>query len=131
VARQARVGVALSSFDPRRPVLLTLRVTSLKRSLAFWHEALTIPVKLRLPGYAELQCETILVALREASGDWSRATIAWECEDLEAAREWLSSRGLACEDVAPPDDGNLAAALGRRLRVRDPDGNVLECVSWR
>ena len=53
------------NFDVRRPALLTLPVRDLKRSLAFWHDALGVPIKLRSPGIAELQTEGIVIVLVE------------------------------------------------------------------
>ena len=54
-------------MDPRRPGLLTLDVANLERALAFWHEALGVPIKLRAEGYAELQTETVLISLQETA----------------------------------------------------------------
>jgi catechol 2,3-dioxygenase-like lactoylglutathione lyase family enzyme len=124
-----------SGFEPRRPALLTLRVAELERSLAFYHGVLGIPLKLRAGRSAELQAETIVLALVEdttvttAQVPRSQA-LGWEVRDLDAARRVLAASGIACEDVGLPA-GADEALFGRRARFRDPDGHVLELACWR
>lgn len=112
-------------MDPRRPTHLTLDVADLDRSLAFWHETLGLPVKLRTDDYAELQTETVLVVLNLSA---SPATgpgpaLGWEVSDLDAATARLETSGVSLD---PAEGGGMA---GRRRRFRDPDGHVLELVA--
>ena len=113
-------------MDPRRPGLLTLDVASLDRALAFWHEALGLPVKLRSEKQAELQSETVLIVLRESADPQTGPgpALGWEVEDLDAAAERLTTAGIAVE----PAEGDGFG--GRRRRFRDPDGHVLELVAY-
>lgn len=113
-------------MDPRRPGLLTLDVSDLERSLAFWHELLGVPLKLRADTHAELQTETVLIVLRETD---SPATgpgpaLGWEVTELDAVASRLEDQGLSVEPAL--DDG----LGGRRRRFRDPDGHVLELVAY-
>ena len=113
-------------MDSRRPVLLTLDCSDLERSLAFWHETLGVPVKLREPGHAELQTETVLLVLRETDEPQTGPgpALGWEDEDLAAAAAELEAKGVELE--APVDSG----LRGTRRRFRDPDGHLLELVSY-
>ncbi len=113
-------------MDPRRPGLLTLDVADLDRALAFWHEALGLPVKLRAEGHAELQSETVLIVLRESAEPQTGpgGALGWEVEDLDAAAADLEAAGVSVE---PAFDDGMA---GRRRRFRDPDGHLLELVAY-
>jgi catechol 2,3-dioxygenase-like lactoylglutathione lyase family enzyme len=115
-------------MDFRRPTHVTLAVADLRRALAFWHEALGIPVKLRGDASAELQSEGVLLTLVERERVGSGSTvIGFEVDDLAAARTALQAAGIALtEDDAPP-----AGTLGRRLAFTDPDGHRLEVRSYR
>ena len=109
-------------MDPRRPLAVTLRVEDLAASLAFWHEKLRIPVKLRGEGWAELQTETVVVTLVER-GDGPAVTIGYETDDLDGSVAWLAEHGVATH---AEDRG--AAPPGARRAARDPDGHGLEIV---
>ena len=115
-------------IDPRRPAIVSLLVRDLGRSLAFWHEALGVPVKLRTPDRAELQSETcalVLVESADAPAPSAAVTIAFEVDDLDAAAAWIAARGVELEPAAgPATDG------GRRRAFRDPDGHRLELVAY-
>lgn len=129
-----RAGRVLNGgLDPRFPALVTLRVEDLARSLAFWHERLGLPVKLRSGNLAELQSETVLVVLlQDASAEGAPARgmrLGWEVEDLAAAEASLAERGIVAEPVDVPE-GVDPAAFGRRICFQDPDGHVLELAGW-
>lgn len=112
-------------MDVRRPLVLSLRVASLARALAFWHGRLGIPVKLQGDGWAELQTDTVLVTLVERA-DGPDVTLGWEVADLGDAAEDLAARGIEAGSEA-----NGPNAPGRRLGFEDPDGHALEIVSPR
>lgn len=107
---------------------MTLAVSDLDRSLAFWHGVLGLPVKLRGAQVAELQTDTVVLQLVVANGRAGDDAIAWEVRDLDAARARLAERGVDVRDVAPRAAGDDAAILLRRVRFADPDGHALELV---
>jgi catechol 2,3-dioxygenase-like lactoylglutathione lyase family enzyme len=117
----------------RRPSCVTLRVRDLDRAVAFYREALRLPIKLAADGMVELQTETFVLALvadpsaTPASG--TGPAIGWEVGDLDAAARDLSAHGVTCEAVAPPR-GVAAEAFGRRVRFLDPDGHALELITY-
>ena len=101
----------------------------LARSLDFFHERLGIPIKLRAGSLVELQTETVLLTLMAGEPDPGATTLAWEVGDLDEARRDLAARGITCEDVPLPA-GADAAAFGRRVSFRDPDGHRFELACW-
>ena len=115
-------------IDWRRPQLVTLPVTDLSRSLAFWHGVLGIPIKLRCEGFAELQTEGVLVVLLvETSHDVTGTAgpaMGWEVDDLDAELAALVERGVAARELPPGPDGT-----GRRAELTDPDGHRLHVAS--
>jgi len=116
-------------LDPRRPAIVTLAVGDLERSLAFWRDALGVPVRLRTAGRAELQSETCALVLREdpaAAPPSAAVVIAFEVDDLEGAAAWLAARGVALG----PETGGADDPAGRRRPFVDPDGHRLELVCF-
>ena len=102
-------------MDPRRPSLVTLDVADLERSLAFFHETLGIPVKLRTEGYAELQTEGLSLALRQTRRTPDRPSgspaVGWEVEDLDAAARHLAARGVRVDEVAGGDEAAWTSSV--------------------
>src|SRR6185369_4251719 len=105
-------------MDLRRPTHLTLAVTDLRRALAFWHQALGIPVELHADAAAELQSEGLVLTLVErAPVEGGSAVLGFEVDDLAAARAALEKAGIPLvEDATPPRE-----ILVQRLAFADPD----------
>jgi catechol 2,3-dioxygenase-like lactoylglutathione lyase family enzyme len=105
-------------------------VADLERAIAFHDGVLGLPVKLRTERYAELQADTVLLALIEtppgdASARSDSPAIGWEVPDLDEAVAELARRGVAFD---PEERATTASAAGRRRSFRDPDGHRLELV---
>lgn len=126
------------ALDSRRPAWVILPVARLDASLAFWHEALRIPVRLRTPRRAELQTEGVVLTLEEvenaeeaegtagrteaSESAGGRARVAYEVDDLDDAVERLRGWGLDPVELAPDP------TLGRCVRLLDPDGHEVLVV---
>lgn len=111
---------------PRRPVVVTLRVADLDRSLAFWNGVLGLPVKLRTGQLVELQAEAIGLLLVEdpaAGAPGESPALGFEVDDLDAARAFLERQGLTVAEV------EVAGEDARCCAFRDPDGHRLELVA--
>jgi catechol 2,3-dioxygenase-like lactoylglutathione lyase family enzyme len=106
---------------------VTLFVSDMERSVAFYRDVLGWPLTCQSPGRTELATEGTTLALHYASKPSGAAAvqgeIAGRCqlglwvEDVEAFHQDMVARGTPC--IQPP----IADAFGAKLAVyADPDG---------
>lgn len=106
-----------------------LRTAHFEAMVAWYREALGLRVLLRVidDGYALLgagAARIALVARAEPGGPSDRVSLAFEVDDLEAARARLVAAGA--EIVARPESHEGF----REFVTRDPDGNRLRLFAW-
>jgi lactoylglutathione lyase len=110
-------------------------VSDLERSVAFYRDAIGLPLRFQAEEYAEFATEGAKFALfprsalatligREAPQSrvpWPQGEVAFFCDDVDAEHRRLAAAGV--EVLAPPTDRPWGE---RTLHVADPDGNVVE-----
>ena len=104
---------------------IMLPVRDLTGALAFYRDALGLPVRFASDEFAFLDAGGTAIALRRAANlgpppAETRSEVVFDVEDIDAAYESLLARGVAFR-IAP------RVATGDRFVAdfRDPDGNVL------
>jgi catechol 2,3-dioxygenase-like lactoylglutathione lyase family enzyme len=118
---------------------VAINVRDIDSALAFYHEALGLPVE-RLDDYragtvafpsVRIAAQTILDFFVEPTAAGNNVNhIALNVDDAAAKIEaYLNSRGIAIERRATRNFG--ARGYGSSFYVRDPDGNVVELRSYR
>ena len=104
-------------------IMLTVR--DMKRALAFYRDALGLPVRFAGDEFAFLDGGGTAIALRQSQSlgpppAEARTEVVFEVEDIGAAYESLRARGVEFR-IAP----RLATGDRFAADFRDPDGNVL------
>lgn len=112
--------------------LLLLGVSDLKRSLAFYTEALGLPLKSQIPGFAFVDAGTVTLVLSEPLGRalGSRpgaVEIVCPVENVRLAYEALRSRGVTFLTQPRNVTGQDWSAVftdpdGHRLSIFGPEG---------
>ncbi len=104
---------------------IMLAVRDMNRSVAFYRDALGLPVRFASPEITFLRAGAVTLCLRHAPDlvdvpEDPRVEVVFDAPDVPAAHAALSSRGIAFRTAPRLVTGNLWAA-----DFRDPDGNVL------
>jgi catechol 2,3-dioxygenase-like lactoylglutathione lyase family enzyme len=101
---------------------VTLIVSDLDRSLAFYKSLGLIPIVYEAPRYARFVCpdgdETLSVEVTGESPEPPRAQLYFECPQIDETVAELKARGVRFEQ--DPTDMDY---LWREARLRDPDGH--------
>ena len=121
----------MTNLDQHRPTLFAveLRSTQWERLVTWYRDALGLEVLLRVidDRYALLAAGAarLVILGRDAAAPESRRwSLAFEVDDLEAARERLAAAG-----EEPP--AAIANPEGfREVVVTDPDGNRIRLFAW-
>lgn len=107
---------------------VTLAVTELDRSVAFYRDLGFRLIVHAPPRYARFECPqgdaTLSLHTAEAPADGSGTVIYFECEGLDALVQRLSEAGYVFEH-GPIDQ----PWLWREARLKDPSGNLI-CLYW-
>ena len=108
---------------------VTLKVSDLKRAVAFYGEILGLDKKYEYSSYAGFQCGSVEIGLipgRKGTKPLEDApSVEFVVEDVDAAYETLKKRGV--NFVREPHDEVWG---GRQASFLDPDGNLLEIVEF-
>lgn len=101
---------------------VTLIVSDLERSLAFYRALGLTPIVLAAPRYARMTCpdgdETLSIEVTGAAATQPRAQLYFECARLDDTVADLKARGL----VFTQDPTDMSY-LWREARLHDPDGH--------
>lgn len=101
---------------------VTLPVTDVERSVAFYRRLGFVPIVKSLPKYARFECSdggaTFSLELSEKPPGSPGAVVCFECPDLDRDVERLRARGVVFEQE-PRDQ----PWLWREAYLRDPDGH--------
>lgn len=110
---------------------VSVNVKQLPRAVAFYRDALELPLVLETPGMAFLQCGATRLMLSVPSPgefDHPGSVLYLTVRDIEAAHAALAARGV--DFLRPP---HCIARLGERdlymAFFRDPEGNTLALMS--
>ncbi len=108
---------------------LSLNVSNIEASVAFYEKAFGVPVTKRRPGYAkfDLTSPSLNLTMQEAPRTGLNAShfgvqVA-STEDVAAARARFQAAGL---ETLTEDDTECCYALQDKVWVEDPDGNAWE-----
>lgn len=125
------MGDSPAATDPdlKRVAHIILRIADMERSVSFYRDALGLRVVAETPGFTFLDGGGPMLALNQveakhAGAKESLTEVVFECDDIFASWEALSSRGV--EFLSEPrcvvrdEHGDLYAAP-----FRDPDNHVL------
>lgn len=104
---------------------LILAVTDMERSLAFYRDALGLPVRYSSGEFAFLQAGALTLCLRHVgeapgAGDREDVEIVFDVADIQEAYHTLKGRGVVFRVEPRVVTGDLLAA-----DFRDPDGHLL------
>jgi len=103
---------------------LILAVNDMPRSLAFYRDALGLPVRFASGEFAFLQAGAVTLCLRHAAGaaaaGHDEVEIVFDVADIHSAYETLKGRGIAFRVEPRAVTGDLWAT-----DFRDPDGHLL------
>jgi len=110
---------------------ITLCVSDIERSKAFYENVLGLDKKYKYPSYVGFQCGGIEIGLRpkerlEIGKD--AASIQFFVDDVDQTCAQLKAKGV--EFAVEPHDEPWG---GRQAKFRDPDGNILEItqILWK
>jgi catechol 2,3-dioxygenase-like lactoylglutathione lyase family enzyme len=120
---------------PGRPIIAgvahaTIQVSDLGKARKFYGGLLGFP---EIPAASGMHAAVFAVNDRQRlivrdglppDRDERFVNLAYEAADLPAIRAWLIARGLQPDEPAPD-----AAAGGRRIEVKDPDGHPIQFVA--
>jgi len=108
---------------------VTLKVSDLKKAIAFYGETLGLDKKYEYSSYAGFQCGGVEIGLspgrRESRPVEDAPSVEFVVEDVDAAYEALKRKGVSF--VKEPHD---EAWGGRQASFLDLDGNLLEIVQF-
>lgn len=103
---------------------VTIPVTDVERSIAFYEKLGNRLIVKSLPGYARFECPegeaTFSLHKIDAIGSGSQVIIYFEVKDLDIVVQQLIDKGVAIDEL--PEDKNW---LWREAKLNDPDGNKL------
>jgi catechol 2,3-dioxygenase-like lactoylglutathione lyase family enzyme len=106
---------------------IIIAVADMERSLAFYRDAIGLPVRFANPEFAFLQAGGVTLCLRHAPragqappGGDTRVEIVFDVREIHAAHDELKARGVVFRVEPRVVTGNLWAT-----DFRDPDGHVL------
>jgi len=103
---------------------LILAVNDMSRSLAFYRDALGLPVRFASGEFAFLQAGAVTLCLRHgaavAAAGHDEVEIVFDVADIHSAYETLKGRGIAFRVEPRAVTGDLWAT-----DFRDPDGHLL------
>jgi len=106
---------------------VTLKVSDLKKAIAFYGKILGLDKKYEYSSYAGFQCGGVEIGLspgrRESKPVEDAPSVEFVVEDVDAAYETLKRKGVRF--VKEPHDEPWG---GRQASFLDPDGNLLEIV---
>lgn len=110
---------------------VSVNVKQLARAVAFYRDALELPLVLDSPGMAFFQCGATRLMLSVPTGaefDHPGSVLYLTVRDIEASHAALAARGVSF--LRPP---HCIARLGERdlymAFFRDPEGNTLALMS--
>lgn len=110
---------------------VSVNVKQLPRAVAFYRDALELPLVLDTPGMAFFQCGATRLMLSVPTGaefDHPGSVLYLTVRDIEASHAALAARGVSF--LRPP---HCIARLGERdlymAFFRDPEGNTLALMS--
>lgn len=110
---------------------VSVNVRQLPRAVAFYRDALELPLVLDSPGMAFFQCGATRLMLSVPTGaefDHPGSVLYLTVRDIEASHAALAARGVSF--LRPP---HCIARLGERdlymAFFRDPEGNTLALMS--
>jgi len=111
--------------------IVMLGVRELARSLAFYRDALGLPLTFASDEFAFLKAGAVTLGLRRAAdltetNDERRMELVFAVEDVDRAYERLRERGVAFRVMPRVVTGDQLAA-----DFRDPDGHVLSILGPR
>ena len=90
-------------------------VSDMKQAVAFYRDAMGLPLKFETPGWTEFATEGATLALHGGEGG-GRSRPGWSVPNLDEYHRSLIAKGVTC--VQPP-----TATFGVRIAIyRDPDG---------
>jgi len=110
---------------------ITLTVSDLERSKAFYEKVLGLNKKYEYSSYVGFECGGVEIGLRpKATIEIGRdsASIEFLVDDVDEEYRKLASKGV--EFISKPHDEPWG---GRQASFRDPDGNLLEIteINWK
>jgi len=108
---------------------VTLKVSDLKKAVAFYGETLGLDKKYEYSSYAGFECGGVEIGLspgrKESKPQEDAPSVEFVVEDVDATYEMLKGKGVSF--VKEPHDEPWG---GRQASFLDPDGNVLEIVQF-
>ena len=111
---------------------IILRVSDLDAALAFWGSSVGFDLIDRSGSFAFLEGHDVQLVLNQTdgtSGNTSMTELVLEAEDVKAAYQEMSARGVPFEvelrPVTSDGDQDLPAA-----HFRDPDGHLASITGW-
>jgi len=108
---------------------VTLKVSDLKKAIAFYGEILGLDKKYEYSSYAGFQCGSVEIGLSPGRKDIKpledAPSVEFVVEDVDAVYEALKKKGV--NFVKEPHDEPWG---GRQASFLDPDGNLLEIVQF-
>ena len=108
---------------------VSLNVTDIERSVAFYEKAFAVPASKRRPGYAKFDLEapalnlTMVEAARTGVNASHFGVQVASPEDVREARRRFEAAGLV---TASEEDTACCYALQDKVWIEDPDGNSWE-----
>jgi catechol 2,3-dioxygenase-like lactoylglutathione lyase family enzyme len=120
--REKEIAVLANSI-----VVLTVAVTDLDRSKAFFKEQLGLPVLEEQPFAVRFGAGGgTQISVRRGQPNVGQTVGHFEVDDIEAAVQELTGRGVVFQEYESPKTTNFIAQIGpaRGAWFQDPDGNV-------